>query len=47
MEEDFTTINPKDPNYADVQCVIIEPPNSGTAIIDKLGFLLQEEGKIY
>ena len=38
------TVNPKDELYQDVSCIVVEPPNSGTAILDKLGFLIQEEG---
>jgi hypothetical protein len=27
-----------------VSCIVVEPPNTGSAILDKLGYLLQEEG---
>ncbi|KAJ3268833.1 putative 28S rRNA (cytosine-C(5))-methyltransferase [Borealophlyctis nickersoniae] len=43
VEGDFTGVDPADPRYAEVSIVVIEPPNSGTSILDKLGYLLQEE----
>ena len=32
-----------DPLYSKATVVIVEPPSSGTSIVDKLGYLLQEE----
>ncbi|KAJ3128101.1 hypothetical protein HK098_005155 [Nowakowskiella sp. JEL0407] len=43
IEEDFLACDPNDSKYANVKIIICEPANSGSAIIDKLGFLLQEE----
>ncbi|KAJ3083683.1 hypothetical protein HK102_000952, partial [Quaeritorhiza haematococci] len=43
LEDDFLTCDVDDPMFAEVSVVICEPPNSGTAIMDKLGYLLQEE----
>ena len=41
------TSNPKDPMFDKVDCVLVEPSNSGTAVLDKLGYLLQEEGAYF
>ena len=46
VESSFISSDVRDPAYEEVSTVIVEPPNSGTAIIDKLGYLLQEEGTI-
>ncbi|ORY48086.1 S-adenosyl-L-methionine-dependent methyltransferase [Rhizoclosmatium globosum] len=43
VEEDFATSDASDEKFAEVNTIIIEPPNSGTLIVDKLGYLLQEE----
>ncbi|KAI9199691.1 uncharacterized protein BJ171DRAFT_570263 [Polychytrium aggregatum] len=43
VDMDFMNIDVRDPLYSQVSVVVIEPPNSGTSIIDKLGYLLQEE----
>ncbi|KAJ3101518.1 putative methyltransferase nsun7 [Physocladia obscura] len=43
IEEDFVTSASEDEKFADVTTIIVEPPNSGTAVVDKLGYLLQEE----
>ncbi|KAJ3034700.1 hypothetical protein HK097_004417, partial [Rhizophlyctis rosea] len=43
LESDFLASDPADPKFADVTVVMVEPPNSGTAILDKLNYLLQEE----
>ncbi|KAJ3151516.1 putative 28S rRNA (cytosine-C(5))-methyltransferase [Geranomyces variabilis] len=40
---DFASLSGDDPRFADVSVVIVEPLNSGTGILDKLGYLLQEE----
>jgi hypothetical protein len=43
IEEDFSTCNVYDEQFAKVSTVLVEPMNSGTTIVDKLGFMLQEE----
>ncbi|KAI9091293.1 S-adenosyl-L-methionine-dependent methyltransferase [Phlyctochytrium arcticum] len=43
LEQDFVDVNPQDPRFAKVSVVVVEPPNSGSAVLDKLGYLLQEE----
>eukprot|EP00842_Homolaphlyctis_polyrhiza_P001041 jgi/Hompol1/1938/HPOL_001410-RA len=43
VEEDFAFADIHDPRFAQVSAVVVEPSNSGTAIVDKLGFMLQEE----
>ncbi|KAI8610454.1 S-adenosyl-L-methionine-dependent methyltransferase [Chytriomyces sp. MP71] len=43
IEDDFVASDAMDPKFSEVTTIIIEPPNSGTAIVDKLGYLLQEE----
>ncbi|KND03793.1 uncharacterized protein SPPG_08917 [Spizellomyces punctatus DAOM BR117] len=43
IESDFTNLDPLDSKYEKVSVVVVEPPNSATAILDKLGYLLQEE----
>ncbi|KAJ3148353.1 putative 28S rRNA (cytosine-C(5))-methyltransferase [Geranomyces michiganensis] len=43
IEADFASLSGDDPRFADVSIVIVEPLNSGTGILDKLGYLLQEE----
>ncbi|KAJ3251106.1 hypothetical protein HDU77_006135 [Chytriomyces hyalinus] len=43
IEEDFVSSDATDAKFAEVTTILIEPPNSGTAIVDKLGYLLQEE----
>jgi 16S rRNA C967 or C1407 C5-methylase (RsmB/RsmF family) len=43
IEDDFSISNFKDNQYKDVTTIIVEPVNSGTTIVDKLGFMLQEE----
>ncbi|KAI8823776.1 S-adenosyl-L-methionine-dependent methyltransferase [Fimicolochytrium jonesii] len=43
IESEFTTLDPLDPKFANVSVIIVEPLNSGTGILDKLGYLLQEE----
>ncbi|KAJ3209940.1 putative methyltransferase nsun7 [Entophlyctis luteolus] len=43
IEQDFVTADAESNQFAEVSTIIIEPPNSGTAIVDKLGYLLQEE----
>ncbi|KAJ3041729.1 hypothetical protein HDV00_008817 [Rhizophlyctis rosea] len=43
IESDFLTSDPSDPKFANVTVIVLEPPNSGTAILDKLNYLLQEE----
>jgi hypothetical protein len=43
IEEDFGTCNVQHEQFNNVSIVIVEPLNSGTTIIDKLGFMLQEE----
>ena len=44
IASDFLCIDPRDERFANVKAVIIEPPNTGTGIVDKMGYLLQEEG---
>ncbi|KAI9352890.1 S-adenosyl-L-methionine-dependent methyltransferase [Obelidium mucronatum] len=43
IEDDFVTSDATDERFSEVSTIIIEPPNSGTSIVDKLGYLLQEE----
>ncbi|TPX43185.1 hypothetical protein SeLEV6574_g05196 [Synchytrium endobioticum] len=43
MHDDFMSANTKDPRYEHVTAVICEPACSGSAIVDKLGYMLQEE----
>ncbi|KAJ3011716.1 putative 28S rRNA (cytosine-C(5))-methyltransferase [Thoreauomyces humboldtii] len=43
FDSDFTSLSGDDPRFAEVSIVIVEPLNSGTGILDKLGYLLQEE----
>ncbi|KAJ3171281.1 putative 28S rRNA (cytosine-C(5))-methyltransferase [Irineochytrium annulatum] len=43
MDSDFLTCDAQDDQFAMVSTVIVEPPSSGGAIVDKLGYLLQEE----
>ncbi|KAJ1342402.1 hypothetical protein BSLG_003027 [Batrachochytrium salamandrivorans] len=43
VQDDFARCDTQDPRYSQVSVVFLEPPNSGTAIVDKLGFMLQEE----
>ncbi|KAI8906571.1 S-adenosyl-L-methionine-dependent methyltransferase [Powellomyces hirtus] len=43
ISADFTSLSGDDPRFTDVSIVIVEPLNSGTGILDKLGYLLQEE----
>ena len=43
LQESFLSIQPKESQFDDIDTVIVEAPNSGTSILDKLGFLLQEE----
>jgi 16S rRNA C967 or C1407 C5-methylase (RsmB/RsmF family) len=43
IEEDFSTVNVRDEQFSKVSTVLVEPMNSGTTIVDKLGFMLQEE----
>ncbi|KAL5032021.1 hypothetical protein BDV3_000619 [Batrachochytrium dendrobatidis] len=43
IEGDFGLCDTQDPRFSNVTIVVLEPPNSGTLIIDKLGFMLQEE----
>ncbi|KAI8927514.1 hypothetical protein BC831DRAFT_452189 [Entophlyctis helioformis] len=43
VEDDFAQIDTHDARFADVTAIVLEPSNSGTAIVDKLGFMLQEE----
>lgn len=41
ISHSFITSQPRD--FPEVTTVIVEPPSSGTAVMDRLGFLLQEE----
>lgn len=41
IEAEFGTTNFKDPQFESVSTVVVEAVNSGTTIIDKLGFMLQ------
>ncbi|KAJ3322157.1 putative methyltransferase nsun7 [Blyttiomyces sp. JEL0837] len=43
IDSDFITSDATDPTFNRVTTIIVEPPNSGTAIVDKLGYMLQEE----
>ncbi|KAJ2994941.1 hypothetical protein HDV02_001170 [Globomyces sp. JEL0801] len=43
VEEDFSMCDTNDPRFEKVSTIIVEPVNSGTTIVDKLGFMLQEE----
>ena len=43
-ETDFLSSNNMHEKFEKVTTILVEPPNSGTSIIDKLGYLLQEEG---
>ncbi|TPX31254.1 hypothetical protein SmJEL517_g05356 [Synchytrium microbalum] len=43
VEDDFMSVNVKDPKYEKVSTIICEPACSGSAIVDKLGYMLQEE----
>ncbi len=44
IEDEFIMANFKDQQFADITTIIVEPANSGTTVLDKLGFMLQEEG---
>lgn len=43
VEEDFVNSDIYNPRFAKVTSIIVEPTNSCSAIIDKLGYMLQEE----
>ncbi|KAG5461644.1 MAG: S-adenosyl-L-methionine-dependent methyltransferase, partial [Olpidium bornovanus] len=43
FEENFLSLNPSDNRFRDVSVIVVEPPSSGTAIVDKLEYLLEEE----
>ncbi|KAJ3108876.1 putative 28S rRNA (cytosine-C(5))-methyltransferase [Phlyctochytrium planicorne] len=43
IESDFITADIDNPDFAQAKTIILEPPSTGGAIVDKLGFLLQEE----
>ncbi|KAI9343907.1 S-adenosyl-L-methionine-dependent methyltransferase [Zopfochytrium polystomum] len=43
IESDFLVSDPTDEKFKNVKLILVEPPSSGTAVVDKLGFLLQEE----
>lgn len=47
IEDDFAVCDTLDEKFAKVTTIIIEPMNSGTAIVDKLGYMLQEEGNFF
>ena len=44
VEEDFNIADTQALQFKKVSVVLLEPTNSGTAILDRLGFMLQEEG---
>lgn len=43
LEEDFVLCDTKREQFKDVTTVLVEPSNSGTTIVDKLSYMLQEE----
>ncbi|KAJ3417169.1 hypothetical protein HDV05_006375 [Chytridiales sp. JEL 0842] len=43
IESEFITSDADEERFAKVSTILVEAPNSGTAIVDKLGYLLQEE----
>lgn len=43
IEEEFALTDYNDARFAKVSTIVVEPVNSGTTIIDKLGYMLQEE----
>jgi hypothetical protein len=44
IEKEFHLVNPKE--YDQVKMIVCEPFSTGNAIVDKYGYLLQEEGTI-
>ncbi|KAJ3322853.1 putative methyltransferase nsun7 [Boothiomyces sp. JEL0866] len=43
IDEEFTTFDMNDVRFSQVELAIVEPVNSGTTIVDKLSYMLQEE----
>ncbi|KAJ3221782.1 putative methyltransferase nsun7 [Clydaea vesicula] len=43
FDTNFISCDVRDPIFSNVKTIFVEPPSSGTAVIDKLGYLLQEE----
>ena len=43
IEEEFVNSKLDDETFGNVQVVIVEPENSGSAIIDRLGYMIQEQ----
>ncbi|KAJ3209744.1 hypothetical protein HDU67_005963 [Dinochytrium kinnereticum] len=43
IESDFLSCDVDDEQFSKVRTIIVEPPTTGGAIVDKLGYLLQEE----
>ncbi|KAI8906764.1 S-adenosyl-L-methionine-dependent methyltransferase [Gorgonomyces haynaldii] len=43
IESDFALCNVLDSRFAQASVVIVEPANSGTGVVDRLGYMLQEE----
>ncbi|KAJ3275849.1 putative 28S rRNA (cytosine-C(5))-methyltransferase [Terramyces sp. JEL0728] len=43
IEDEFSICDMHDPKFAKVELAVVEPVNSGTTIVDKLSYMLQEE----
>jgi hypothetical protein len=43
LEENFALCDPRSEQFKDVTAILVEPTNSGTTIVDKLSYMLQEE----
>jgi putative methyltransferase len=43
IEDEFGLIDFKDSRFKEVSTIVVEPVNSGTTVIDKLSYMLQEE----
>ncbi len=44
FEKDFVAAKSDDPMFEKATVVLCTPPSSGSAIVDKLTYFLQEEG---
>jgi hypothetical protein len=38
------SVDPKDPLFAEVTCIVCEPPSTSGAIVDQLQYFIEEEG---
>ena len=47
IEQEFVDSKIDEEMFKDVQIIIVEPENSGSAVIDKLGYMIQEHGNTY